>query len=209
MSDPGEEVAASTRDRVVAAALRCLAAEGLRRTTVDDVAVEAGISRATLYRAFPGGRDTIVAVVVDAELESLTATIEGAVEGAADLREALASTINVAAMWLTANEAIATLMFNEPAVLLTHLEFEKMDRTLAVASARLAPLLARFFDLETAGRVGEWVTRLVASYLLFPSDEIDLCDPAGAGTLVDRHVLPALAALRTRVGAETISTELS
>jgi AcrR family transcriptional regulator len=191
----GAAVAASTRERVVAATLRCLAAQGLRHTTVDDVANEAGISRATLYRAFPGGRDTIVAAVLDAELEHLATTIERAVAAASDLRGALVSTINAAAVWLTANEAIATLMFDEPAVLLTHLEFEQMDRTLAVAGSRLAALLGHHLDPGTSGRVGEWVTRLVVSYLLFPSDEIDLCDPAGAGILVDRHVLPALVAL--------------
>jgi AcrR family transcriptional regulator len=199
MSAGSDGVTASTQDRVVAAALRCLAARGLRHTTVDDVAVEAGISRATLYRAFPGGRDTIVAAVVDAELESLAATIGRAVAPATNLRDALSGTINAAAVWLTANEAIATLMFDEPALLLTHLEFEKMDRTLLVASSRLAPLLDRFVDQATAERVGEWVTRLIVSYLLFPSDEIDLSEPAGAGILVDRHVMPALAALRAGV----------
>ena len=141
MSDPGEEVAASTRDRVVAAALRCLAAEGLRRTTVDDVAVEAGISRATLYRAFPGGRDTIVAVVVDAELESLTATIEGAVEGAADLREALASTINVAAMF-AANARIHGITVGSREM------FEDMTR--AIESLDIRPVVDRRFPLEQA-----------------------------------------------------------
>ena len=195
MSDSHDAVAPSVRERVVAAALRCLAAQGLRRTTVDDVAVESGISRATLYRAFPGGRDTIVAAVLDAELDRLSDAIESEVAAASDLRGALARTLRVATVWLTANEAIATLMFDEPAVLLTHLEFEQMDRTLAVSSARLAPLLRRFLDADAAERVGEWVTRLVVSYLLFPSDEIDLSDPAGAAALVERHMLPAVAAL--------------
>jgi AcrR family transcriptional regulator len=201
VSAGGDTGAASTRKRVVAATLRCLADQGLRHTTVDDVAIEAGISRATLYRAFPGGRDTIVAAVVDAELEHLTSTIERAVAEAGDVRGALVSTISAAAVWITANEAIATLMFDEPAVLLTHLEFERMDRTLAIAGSRLARLLGRHLDPETAGRVGEWVTRLVVSYLLFPSDEIDLCDPAGAGILVDRHVLAALDALHAPVAS--------
>jgi AcrR family transcriptional regulator len=201
MSVAGESATAPTRERVVAATLRCLAAQGLRRTTVDDVAVAAGVSRATLYRAFPGGRDTIVAAVVDAELERLAAALAVAFAVAGDLGGAFAGAIHAAATWLTANEAIATLMFDEPAVLLTHLEFEQMDRTLAVASTRLAPLLERFVDVETAQRVGEWVTRLVLSYLLFPSDEIDLCEPAGARLLVDRHVLPAVAALHARVAS--------
>jgi len=198
MSDSHDAVAPSTRERVVTATLRCLAAQGLRRTTVDDVAVESGISRATLYRAFPGGRDTIVAAVLDAELDRLSDAIESEVAAASDLGGALARTLRVATVWLTANEAIATLMFDEPAVLLTHLEFEQMDRTLAVSSARLAPLLLRFLDADAAERVGEWVTRLVVSYLLFPSDEIDLSEPAGAAALVERHMLPAVAVMHSQ-----------
>src|ERR1019366_1930660 len=102
MSDSHDAVAPSVRERVVAG--------------------ESGISRATLYRAFPGGRDTIVAAVLDAELDRLSDAIESEVAAASDLRGALARTLRVATVWLTANEAIATLMFDEPAVLLTHLE---------------------------------------------------------------------------------------
>ena len=40
-------------ERVVDAALRCLARWGMAKTTLDDVAREAGIRRATLYRAVP------------------------------------------------------------------------------------------------------------------------------------------------------------
>ena len=40
--------------KVVEGALRAISRFGLSKLTVDDVAREAGISRATLYRYFPG-----------------------------------------------------------------------------------------------------------------------------------------------------------
>ena len=52
----GADDRSSTRVRIVDAALRCLARQGIAKTTVDDIAREAGLSRATLYRAFPGGQ---------------------------------------------------------------------------------------------------------------------------------------------------------
>jgi AcrR family transcriptional regulator len=46
------------------AAYACLARDGVRRFTVEAAAREAGVARATVYRAFPGGRDELVSAVV-------------------------------------------------------------------------------------------------------------------------------------------------
>ena len=43
-------------ERILDAAIACVAVQGVRATTVDDVAHAAGCSRATVYRTFPGGR---------------------------------------------------------------------------------------------------------------------------------------------------------
>jgi len=190
-------MAAGTRQRVVAGALSCLAAQGLRRTTVDDVAAAAGVSRATLYRAFPGGRDTVLAAVVDDELDRLLGVLASAVEGARDLQEALARALQAAAGFLTGHDAIERLMFDEPATLLTHLEFERYDRVLAVCSDRAAPLLARFLDPDADARAAEFVTRVAVSYLLLPSDEVDLTTAADAEALVATFVLPGVRAAAT------------
>jgi AcrR family transcriptional regulator len=202
--------AVRTHERVVVATLTCLARDGLRGTTVDDIALAAGISRATLYRAFPGGRETILGAVVDAELDRLVATVAAATSGAKDLHGAIVEGLSAAARWLGGHAVLERLMFDEPATLLTHLEFEQMDRTLAAVAQRTAPLLDRFVGTALAPRLGEWLARLLVSYLLFPSDEVDLCDRGSVEDLVRRYVDPGAAAAAAEVReVETLSAKLS
>ena len=58
-------------------------ADGVTKTTLDDVAREAGCSRATVYRTFPGGKEEVVAAVVDTEVARLFSAIAVAM-GAAE-----------------------------------------------------------------------------------------------------------------------------
>jgi len=194
-----EPASATIRDRVVDASRSCLAAQGLRRTTVDDIAAAAGVSRATLYRAFPGGRETILGAVVATEREALVVALRAAMSPATSLRDELVAGILAAARWLSDHAILQRLMFEEPVEVLTHLEFESMDATLAVAADTFAPLLSAHLEAPAALRAAEWVTRITVSYLLFPADGVDLTDPDEAATLVDRHVLPGVEALREDV----------
>ncbi|MGI8793766.1 MAG: TetR/AcrR family transcriptional regulator, partial [Acidimicrobiales bacterium] len=56
--------AVPARERLLEAAYACVGRYGLGKTTMDDVAREAGMSRATVYRYFPGGRDEVINDVV-------------------------------------------------------------------------------------------------------------------------------------------------
>lgn len=56
----GEDRDATSSQRAIDAAIRCMDQLGLERTTVDDIARESGISRATLYRRF-GNKEAIFA----------------------------------------------------------------------------------------------------------------------------------------------------
>ena len=49
------------RERLLEAAYACVARFGLAKTTVEDVVKESGVSRATVYRVFPGGKDELLA----------------------------------------------------------------------------------------------------------------------------------------------------
>lgn len=55
---------AATRERIVAAAYACMARDGVGATTLEAVAREAGVARATVYRSFPGGRDEVIAATI-------------------------------------------------------------------------------------------------------------------------------------------------
>jgi AcrR family transcriptional regulator len=65
---PDGDRAAATRLRIVEATVRCIERWGLAKTSLEDVAVAAELSRATVYRYFPGGRDQLVTETVDWEV---------------------------------------------------------------------------------------------------------------------------------------------
>lgn len=54
----------AARDRLIDAAEQCFARYGVAKTTVEDVASAAGVSRATVYRYFDGGRDELILAVL-------------------------------------------------------------------------------------------------------------------------------------------------
>jgi AcrR family transcriptional regulator len=53
-----------TAERVLIAAERCFARHGIAKTTMDDIAREAGVTRPTIYRYFPD-RDTLLMAAMD------------------------------------------------------------------------------------------------------------------------------------------------
>ncbi len=56
--------ATGIRERIVNAAEGCFARYGVGKTTVEDIAAAAGLSRATVYRSFAGGRDEVILAVI-------------------------------------------------------------------------------------------------------------------------------------------------
>ncbi|MFI0447156.1 TetR/AcrR family transcriptional regulator [Actinomadura sp. 6N118] len=54
----------STRERIIDAAEECFGRFGVAKTTVEDIAAAAGLSRATVYRSITGGRDELILAVV-------------------------------------------------------------------------------------------------------------------------------------------------
>lgn len=178
--------------RVLDGALRCLARWGVARSSLDDIAKEAGCSRATVYRAFPGGKETVLDAVVADELRRFSAGLSERLDRAEDLEDLLVSGITYASQALSGHRALQFLLAHEPEQVLPHVSFGHFDQVLAIASRLVAPHLARFVGDELALRTGEWVTRLVLSYTMSPSPSYDLTDAASARALVRSYVLPGL-----------------
>ena len=184
------------RVRIIDGALRCIARHGVSKTTVDDVARDAGISRATVYRVFPGGKDEVLRAVADTEVARLFAALGVRMGEADNLRDVLVGGIVECASRINTHEGLRYLLNFEPEVVLRNLAFPESDRLLLAASGFTAPFLARWMDMEEASRVAEWATRIVLSYTLSPSEEIDLADPRSASYLVETFILPGIRAVR-------------
>src|SRR5690242_4145498 len=102
--------------RVLDATITCLARFGVAKTTIDDVAREAGCSRATVYRYF-GNRNALVVAAVDREIAALTATVRAAGRGADTLEDAIVAMFVSAARWITAHDALQRALDLEPEVI--------------------------------------------------------------------------------------------
>jgi len=179
--------------RIVDATLRCIARWGLAKTTLDDVAREAGCSRATVYRAFPGGKESLVCSVVAVEVGRLADGLRVTLAGHADdLEDLLVAGIVHAARWLTGHDALRFMLAHEPELILPRVAFHQMNQVLEVACAIVGPALAPHVGAHEAGRAAEWVARLVFSYTLSPSDAVDVRDEDAVRVLVRDFVLPGL-----------------
>jgi AcrR family transcriptional regulator len=181
--------------KVVEGALRAIARFGLTKLTVDDVAREAGISRATLYRYFPG-RGAVLAAVVQSETERLQRGLDEALADATSLAEALAAVAGFGSRAFEDHAAVQHLLATEPGTVLPHLCFSGADSLLCVAAERIAPHLCRFMGPLEARRTGEWLARIVLSYGLAPPPGPS--DAAVLGVVRD-FVIPA-AVERSRSG---------
>jgi len=186
--------ASGTERRVAEALLVCTGRWGLAKTTIEDVAREAGVSRATVYRLFPGGKQAILDAAARAEVRALVALIGDELREVDDLAECLVRTVHLAAGFLDSHEALTFLRRHEAVALEQVLAFDHLDAIFAVAAGVLAPLYERFLGHDASVAAGVWVARLVVSYLTTPSSEVDLRDHSDVERLVRTFVLPGLSA---------------
>lgn len=75
--------AAATKEAVVGAARTLFVRYGHGKTSVEEIAREAGLSKATVYNYFDG-KEAIVAGVIELERRAMMKTLREAVEGAGD-----------------------------------------------------------------------------------------------------------------------------
>ena len=191
---PNEVVPAApgAEGRLVDAALRCVARWGVAKTTLDDIAREAGCSRATAYRLFPGGKEPLLAAVAGHEVRRFLDHLTARLADADGLEDLLVTGITTASRALAGHEAVQYLLAHESGVVLRHVTFAPYDAVLASASAFLAPWFEPHLGPSLAPRAGEWVTRLVFTFSLSPSPGFDFTDEDDTRRFVVRYVLPGL-----------------
>lgn len=177
--------------RLVAAAVACIARWGVGKTSLDDIAREAGVSRATAYRALPGGKDRLLAVVLDHEVGQFFHVVDAELAEAGDLSELLTAGIARALDLVADHPALRTLLAQEPELILPHFAFHRLSRLLDVTTELFRPHLARFLRDEAIRPTAEWAARLVITYAIHPAPALRPHDRASVRRLVDTYVIPA------------------
>jgi AcrR family transcriptional regulator len=179
-------------DRLIVATLSCIARWGLAKTTVDDVAREAQCSRATVYRVFPGGKETLVAAVARSEVARVCNAILHCIHGSTTIGDALTAALAEASRQVVGHSGVAFLISNEPETIVPWLAFGGKEQVLAYATAVVAPALARFLSPPQSRRAAEWAVRVLFAFVVCPAPGVDLTDDASARALVTTFLLPGL-----------------
>jgi AcrR family transcriptional regulator len=190
-------------DRILDGALACIGRVGLAKTTFDDVAKEAGLSRATVYRHFAGRRPLLLGLVAR-EAGRLAEVVRAAVATTDTAADALVAAAGAAVEHLESVEALRFVLEHEPDIVMPFLALDRANQAFAAAAAIAVELLEPWLDAPLAGRAGEWLARLVTAYIvsLDCADGAPTClaDPDAVRALVADFVVPGLISISTRKG---------
>lgn len=179
--------------RILEAGYACVARYGMGKTSIDDVARQAGLSRATVYRQFPGGRDQLVRAVVLWETERFFERLAQAVALVEGLEALLVEALMFAHQAVEGHDVLQKVLHTEPELLLPQLTTES-TRILTWISDFLAPYL-RAEMAEEAGReeAAEYVARMIVSFIVTPGSW-DLTDRGQVVRLVRTELLAGIQA---------------
>jgi AcrR family transcriptional regulator len=161
-----------TRSVLLAAALRLLVEHGARRTSMADIAAEAGVAKGTLYNHFRTKED-VWAAVAEAEVQAVAEACAGL-----PLPDALA----VASQRLTDHPAVSRLAAEEPATLCAmltvppetparQLAADAVRRTLADAGRHVGAtdLVLRWLESHLTRRASAAETPVLLAAMLPPA----------------------------------------
>ena len=164
---------ADPRQPFLDAAESCLTRFGLGKTTVDDVAQAAGVSRATVYRHF-GSRDELLLAVVEREASRLASEAELHLQRFDDVGSWIVEGMLFCLAELPRRPALAMLLAPEDVGRASRLVLTS-EQLLGIGADILRPifeparqrgLLRESVHLEV---LTEWVLRILMSYLMVPS----------------------------------------
>jgi AcrR family transcriptional regulator len=192
-ADVPTESPPATPERILRAAEECVRRWGIRRVSMSDVALQAGVSRGSVYRYF-ADRDALVQAVLERVAEAHVAEAELAVRR----QRSLTARVAEAAVF------VRLLSDDERRLGLHEHPGEPALATLQLAAT--PALFARWVDFwipfldeaRDAGEVradldvraaSEWIMRILISLVTVPSVTVDLDDTRQLRAYIEDHLV--------------------
>jgi AcrR family transcriptional regulator len=158
----------ASTERLLQATFACVARYGIGKTTVEDVAREAGVSRATVYRQFPGGKDQLINDTIRWESTRFVAELAAAIEHAPDFVTTVEEAVYFARNALDQHAVFQKVLETEPDTLLPALTVDDSRLRGLVAdflTTHLAPEAASLAPGVTVEAAADHVARLFMSFM--------------------------------------------
>ena len=203
--------AAETRENLMRAGIRCVERGGLRGFSIEDVAQEAGVSRTTIYRYFPGGRAQFVEETATWELARFWRRLALAVADLPTLEDRLVRGLALGSEIIGRSTIMANLMDPDldelisalhPAEPLVHQVIRDYIGDL-LGEEQAAGRLRDGIDLVEAA---DYLTRMMLSALGSPAG-LDLTDAERTRKFVRREFLGGIVTRPAAVEGEVVGEE--
>lgn len=179
------------------ATVHCVERRGLRGFSLEDVAAEAGVSRTSIYRYFPGGRSQLVEQTATWEIARFWSRLAEAVADLPTLEDRLVAGLVIGRGVMGRSRILANLMDSEfrelvaavhPSEPLIHGVIRDYLREL-LELEMLAGRVRSDLDLELGA---DYLTRMILSWMSSPGG-VDVSDDAEVREVVRREFLAGMA----------------
>lgn len=173
----GEPVPDPIAERVLDGALEQFCETGLTRSTMEDVARRAGLSRVTVYRRFDNKNSLIEAVLLR-ECRRCINGLEAAVAGISHIEQRIVEGFVFALHFIREHPLVGNLLRLEPQVILPFMTVHAdiptaVFRTFMALHLRRAKDAGELADTDV-DPIAELMTRIAASFLTSPSSCIPM-----------------------------------
>ncbi|WP_329126708.1 TetR/AcrR family transcriptional regulator [Streptomyces sp. NBC_01465] len=169
---------------------------GLRRSTVDDVAKRARVSRVTVYRRI-GNKDSLVQACLLREYRRFVVDVDAAVAALPTVEDRLVEGFVAVLRHVREHPLVGGLLRLEPETMLPFLTLESGPAFLAMRSYLTDRLrearLAEGRPASDPTPVAELMVRITVSFLLNPVSCFALDDETEVRAFARRYLLPLLA----------------
>ncbi len=186
-----------TRERIVDAAISEFAARGVRQTSMEHVALAAGLARSGVYRYFPSRPELIQAALMQ-QLSRFLVEFDRATQHLPDVADIAVEGFAFVVSFGRRNPLLAGVLTGDSDELMPYLaahEASMIDIGRQFVTARLDRVVADHVPAELKQQLAETAARLTHSFLVNQQSVVDLDDPRAVREYARAFLAPLAAGL--------------